>query len=275
MNKNTSKFATSASSASQQNLKFVSTESGHSFCLELPSKFHFLSHLLVFPRALEELGTHIHYTSRICENVSNSSVQDYRSASGVAQVSSLPLNKSRVCKKKRKEMALLFRFLDLNSCPLLNQNKKFIFSPSLKKTNNIVSLKYFWMIILKHFILVSVFILKRTPKKQKLHYLNYEVGCFWQFQNSSNAGTCWAERFVQFDPVLQTIAVTDASGKNNSLKKFPKPLMYITENRHWSLSYKNLASDLLLLFFRSFSFHNCSVCTKSGCAHPVLPSGNF
>lgn len=163
---------------------------------------------------------------------------------------------SWVYKKKREEMALLFLFLDLNSCPLLNQNEKFIFSPFFffKKTNNMVSLKYFRMIILKHFILVSVFILKRTPKKQKVHYLNYEVGCFWQFQNSSNASTCWAERFVQFDPVLQTIAVTDASGKNNSLKKFPKPLMYITENRHWSLSYKNLASNLLLLFFRSFKF---------------------
>lgn len=49
--------------------------------------------MLVFSRALEELGTPIHYTPRICENVSNSSVQDYRPVGGVAQVSSLPLNK--------------------------------------------------------------------------------------------------------------------------------------------------------------------------------------
>lgn len=39
--------------------------------------------------------------------------------------------------------------------------------------------------------------------------------------------------------------------------------MYITENRHWSLSYKNLASDFLLLFFRSFIFHNRSVLQKT------------
>lgn len=32
-------------------------------------------------------------------------------------------------------MALLFLFLDLNSCPLLNQNEKFIFSPFFFQEN--------------------------------------------------------------------------------------------------------------------------------------------
>lgn len=107
MNEKHSKFAISAS---QWNLKLVSSESGHSSCLELPSKFHLLSYMLrlVFSRALEEFGTPTHYTSpRIRKNFSNSSAQDCRSASGVAQVSSLPLSRSWAYIEKREEMALL------------------------------------------------------------------------------------------------------------------------------------------------------------------------
>lgn len=84
MNENHSKFTISAS---QCNLKLVSSESGHSSRLELPFKIHFLSHMLrlVFPGALEELGTSIHYIPpRICKNFSNVSWQDYCSANGVA-----------------------------------------------------------------------------------------------------------------------------------------------------------------------------------------------
>lgn len=50
---------------SQWNLKFVSSESGHSSCLELPSKLYLPSDMLrlLFSKALKELGTPIHYTS--------------------------------------------------------------------------------------------------------------------------------------------------------------------------------------------------------------------
>lgn len=96
-------------SASQRNLKLVSSESVHSSCLELPAKFH-LFHLLrlVFSRALEELGIPIHYTSPMSyKSFSNCAVQDYCSSSRVAQVSSLPLSRRWVHIKKREEMALL------------------------------------------------------------------------------------------------------------------------------------------------------------------------
>lgn len=94
MNENHGKFAISAS---QCNLKLVSSGSGHSSRLELPFKIHLLSHMLrpIFPGALEELGTPIRYIPpRICKNFSNFSGQDYCSANGVAQVCSFLLSRS-------------------------------------------------------------------------------------------------------------------------------------------------------------------------------------
>lgn len=108
MNENHSKFAISAS---QCNLKLVSSESGHSSCWELPFKIHLLSHMLrlVFPRALEELGAPIHdIPPRICKNFSNFLGQDYCSANGVVQVCSFLLSRSWVYTKKREETGLLF-----------------------------------------------------------------------------------------------------------------------------------------------------------------------
>lgn len=263
MNENHSKFAISAS---QWNLKLVSSESGHSSCLELPSKLPLLSDVLRL--AFSKFGTPIHYTfPTICKNFSNSSVQDCCSASGVAQVSSLPLSRSWVYIKKIEEMASLSHkhfFFRLKFLPYLESRWKVHFSPPLKKTNNMVSLKYFLLIILKYFISVSMFILKKnTQETETALFKLYKWGVSDNFKSFLMQAHAELRDLSSLTLFCKQFQWTDASGKNNSLKKFPKPLMYITENRHWSLSYKNLASDDLLLFFRSFSFHNRAVLQKA------------
>lgn len=177
-------------------------------------------------------------------------------------------------------MALLphkYLLPDLSSCPSLNQEKRSTLHHHSRKPTtwfhqNTGNLKLFSFRF-------SVYPLKKKKKKADTALFKR---CKWDVSNDFKSFLMQTHAELgdlsSLTLFCKQFQWTDASGKNNSLKKFPKSLMYITENRHWSFSYKNLANNLLLLFFRSSSFHKCSVLQKAVVhmqIHPWVTSKYF